>query len=45
MPVAEHQHEERQRRAYDGGGDARTSIEARIRGRVEIIARRWSELR
>jgi hypothetical protein len=31
-------------RAHDAGGDARTSIEARVRGRVEIIARRRREL-
>jgi hypothetical protein len=39
VAIAEHEHEERQRRAHHGGGDARAPIEARVRGRVDKIAR------
>jgi hypothetical protein len=45
MAIAEREHQEREWRAHHASGHARASIEARVRGRVEVIARRWRELR
>jgi hypothetical protein len=39
VSIIEREHQERERRAHDGGGDARASIEARLGGCVDVIAR------